>query len=135
MLDMSVDAPTPSDAASFMERWSRIWNGSDSDPELYMSLLHPGCVLDNPVNPITREELPQFMETLVAMIPDIRVVPVQWVATPDGVIFEWVNTGTLNGEPYEIRGVDHYTLQDGKGSYGISYFDPRPLLEAEPADG
>jgi hypothetical protein len=39
-----------------------------------------------------------------------------------------VNTGTLNGSPVEIRGVDRYTLRDGKATEGYSYFDPRPLL-------
>jgi SnoaL-like domain len=116
----------------FVERWSRVWNGPDSDPELYLSLLHPGCRLTNPMSPITREELPQFMGSILAMVPDIRVVPIQWAETAEGVVIEWLNTGTLHGEPFQIRGVDIYTLQDGKGSEGISYFDPRPLLRAAP---
>jgi ketosteroid isomerase-like protein len=70
------------------------------------------------------------------MIPDIRVVPIRWGETADGVFIEWRNTGTLDGTPFEIPGVDLYTLRDGKGSEGISYFDPRPLLEGQPtADG
>jgi hypothetical protein len=39
----------------------------------------------------------------------------------------------LGGTPFEIRGVDLYTLRDGKASEGVSYFDPRPLLRDEPA--
>jgi hypothetical protein len=120
-----------SDAKAFMEQWSQIWNGPASDPDLYMSLLHPGCVLTNPVNPITREQLPEFMKSVLAMVPDMRVVPTRWAETADGsVLFEWVNTGTLNGAPFEIRGADRYTLRDGKAFEGESYFDPRPLLEA-----
>jgi ketosteroid isomerase-like protein len=64
------------------------------------------------------------------MIPDIRVVPIRWGETADGVFIEWRNTGTLDGTPFEIRGVDLYTLRDGKGSEGISYFDPRMGAQA-----
>jgi hypothetical protein len=42
-----------------------------------------------------------------------------------------VNTGTLRGAPFELRGADRFTLRDGKGTEGYSYFDPRPLLEGE----
>ncbi len=53
------------------------------------------------------------------------------VQTSDGVLFEWVNTGSLNGAPFELRGADRYILRDGKGSVGYSYFDPRPFLEGQ----
>jgi hypothetical protein len=39
------------DAQSFVDRRSKVWNGRDSDPQLYMELLHEGCPLINPVNP------------------------------------------------------------------------------------
>lgn len=117
------------DAETFMTRWSTVWRGSDSDPEQYMELLHEGCPLINPLSPTTREDLPRFFESVLADVPDIRVVPIRWAETKDGsVLVEWVNTGTLHGSPMEIRGVDRYTLRDGKASEGYSYFDPRPLL-------
>jgi hypothetical protein len=31
------------DAESFVTRWSTVWQGADSDPELYMEFLHEGC--------------------------------------------------------------------------------------------
>jgi len=117
-----------SDAQSFVESWSRVWRGRDSDPELYMELLHEGCPLINPINAIRREDLPTFMGTFLEMEPDVRVVPTRWAETDDGVLFEWVNTGTLNGAAFELHGADRYTLRDGKGSEGYSYFDPRPFL-------
>ena len=120
------------DAESFVENWSRVWNGRDSDPGLYMSLLHEGCPMINPLSPTTREELPQIFESLLTLEPDIRVVPTRWAETADGsVLIEWVNTGTLNGVPFELRGTDRFTLWNGKASEGYSYFDPRPFLEGQ----
>lgn len=120
-----------SDAESFVDRWSKVWRGADSDPHLYMKLLHEGCPLINPIDEIGREDLPGFMKAVLEMEPDIRVVPTRWAETDDGVLIEWVNTGTLNGAPVELRGADRYTLRDGKGAEGYSYFDPRPFVEGE----
>ena len=39
------------DAQSFVDRWSKVWNGRDSDPGLYMELLHEVVPLINPINP------------------------------------------------------------------------------------
>ena len=121
------------DAQSFVDSWSRVWRGRDSDPQLYMSLLHQGCVLINPLSAGTREDLPKIVEAFLAVEPDIRVVPTRWGETADGVLIEWVNTGTLHGPPFELRGADRFTLRDGKASAGYSYFDPRPFLEGQEA--
>jgi hypothetical protein len=98
------------DAQSFVDSWSRVWRGRDSDPQLYMSLLHQGCVLINPLSAGTREDLPKIVEAFLAVEPDIRVVPTRWGETADGVLIEWVNTGTLHGAPFELRGADRFTL-------------------------
>jgi hypothetical protein len=39
--------------------------------------------------------------------------------TADGVLIEWVNTGTLHGAPFELRGADRFTLRDGKAPEGF----------------
>lgn len=117
-------------AEEFVENWSRVWRGPDSDPQLYMELLHEGCRLINPISEIRREQLPGFMEALLAVEPDVRVVPTRWAETSDGVLIEWVNTGTLNGASLELGGADRYTLRDGKATEGVAYFDPRPFIEA-----
>jgi SnoaL-like domain len=119
------------DAQAFVESWSKVWHGRDSDPQRYMELLHEGCPLINPLNTVTREELPEFFEGVLAIEPDIRVVPTRWAETDDGVLIEWVNTGTLHGDPFELRGADRYTLRDGKATEGYAYFDPRPFLDAQ----
>ncbi|MGZ4173063.1 MAG: nuclear transport factor 2 family protein [Solirubrobacteraceae bacterium] len=120
-----------SDAKMFVDGWSKVWDGPNSDPELYMNLLHEGCPLINPFNEIKREDLPEFMKGVLEMEPDIRVEPVRWAETDDGVLIEWVNRGTVNGTPFELYGADRYTLRDGKGVAGSAYFDPRPMLSAQ----
>jgi hypothetical protein len=133
--NIETEVTEMTEAGAFVEKWSTVWRGSDSDVELYMQVLHEGCPLINPLNPTTREDLPQFFESVLDVVPDIRVVPTRWSETEDGsVLIEWVNTGTLDGSPIEIRGVDRYTLRDGKATEGYSYFDPRPLLVG-PATG
>jgi ketosteroid isomerase-like protein len=117
-----------SDAASFVESWSEVWRGRDSDPRRYMELLHEGCPLINPISPGTREGLPAIFEAFLALEPDIRIVPTRWAETDDGVLIEWRNTGTLRGAPFELHGADRFTLRDGKASEGVAYFDPRPFL-------
>jgi hypothetical protein len=87
------------EAEAFVETWSKVWRGRDSDPQLYMQLLHEGCPLINPINPIKREDLPQFVEAVLEAETDIRVVPTRWAETADGsVLIEWLNTGTLQGD-------------------------------------
>lgn len=118
------------EAEAFVETWSKVWRGRDSDPQLYMGLLHEGCPLINPINPITREDLPKFVEAVLQAEPDIRVVPTRWAETADGsVLIEWLNTGTLHGARFELRGADRYTLKDGKATEGHAYFDPRRFLD------
>ena len=116
------------EARAFVDGWSKVWNGCDSNAGLYMDLLHEGCPLINPINPIKREDLPGFTTPVLEMEPDIRVVPVRWAATDDGVLIEWVNRGTVRGARFELYGADRYTLRDGKAAEGYSYFDPRPFL-------
>jgi hypothetical protein len=56
-------------AEAFVEKWSKVWRGPDSDPQLCMGLLHEGCPLVNPINQIKREDLPGFMTALLEMEP------------------------------------------------------------------
>ena len=126
---------TMSDARTFVENWLRVWR--DRDGQAYAELLHEDCVFDNPITRIPRDQLPQFVDSLLAVWPDHRITATHWAATSDGellhVLIEWVATGTLLGSPIELRGADRYTLRDGKVVEGAAYFDPRPVLERQQA--
>jgi hypothetical protein len=116
-----------SEARAFVDRWSRIW--ADHDGPGWPQLLHEGGVLRNPLGEVARADLPGYMEALVAMAPDHRIAATRWGETPDGVLIEWVMTGTLPGGPVEIRGADRFTLRDGRATEGIAYFDPGPWVD------
>jgi SnoaL-like domain len=121
-----------SGAQAFVETWGKVWRGRDSDPQPYMTLLHEGGVLVNPLGRGTREDLPQIMAGFLAQVPDVRVVPTRWAEAADGsVLIEWVGRGTKHGAPFELHGVDRFSFRDGKAFEGYSYFDPRPFLGAK----
>jgi ketosteroid isomerase-like protein len=122
---------TTADAQSFVDSWLRVWR--ERDGQAYAELLHEDCVFDNPITPIPRAELPRFVDSLLAVWPDHRIEATRWAATDDGVLIEWMATGTLAGSPIELRGADRYTLRDGKVAEGVAYFDPRPILERQQA--
>jgi ketosteroid isomerase-like protein len=128
---VTTTSTTMSDAQTFVQNWLRVWR--DRDGQAYAELLHEDCVLDNPITQIPREQLPQFVDSLLAVWPDHRITATRWAATDDGVLIEWVATGTLLGSPIELRGADRYTLRDGKVVEGVAYFDPRPVLERQQA--
>ena len=118
----------PGNAGTFVERWTAIWR--DHDGEGWPELLHEDGVLRNPIGELKRSDLPGYMAGLVASIADHRIRPLRWGATEDGVLIEWVMTGTRGGAPFEIHGADRFSLRDGRAVEGVAYFDPRPLLEA-----
>ena len=125
------DHTATSEAQSFVDNWLRVWR--ERDGHAYAELLHEDCVLENPISAIPRDELPKFVDSLLAIWPDHRIAATRWAATDDGVLIEWVATGTLPGGPIELRGADRYTLRDGKVAEGVAYFDPRRLLELQEA--
>jgi hypothetical protein len=71
---------TTADAQRFVEDWLRVWH--DRDGHAYADLLHEECVFDNPMGPITREQLPQFVDSLLAIWPDHRIEATRWEQPP-----------------------------------------------------
>jgi ketosteroid isomerase-like protein len=115
------------DHSRFVEQWSRIWRQHDGIG--WPELVHEGGVLRNPLGDVPRDRLAEQMASLVRMIPDHHIAATRWGETADGVLIEWVMRGTLPGGPFEIHGVDRFTLRDGRAVEGFAYFDPRPMLE------
>jgi hypothetical protein len=69
------------DAQSFLDRWSMVWNGPDSDPQLYMELAPArGVPLINPSTRQRAKACRSFIEAVLAVEPDIHVVLPQAVS-------------------------------------------------------
>ena len=121
------------EAETFVQDWERAWR--ERDGQAYADLLHDGCVLENPWSPVTRDELPAFVDAMLATMPDHRIAAVRWGETSDGVIIEWHLTATLPGGPIDLRGADRFTLRDGKAVDGVAYCDPRQFNELQAVAG
>lgn len=115
-------------AQSFVQEWARIWR--EHDGENWPQMFHEGFVARNPLGDVQREQLPAFMANLLSSMPDHAIRLTHWAATTDGVLLEWIMTGTLPTGPIEISGVDRFTLKGGKSTDGAAYFDPRPMIQA-----
>lgn len=121
-----------SEAEAFVEQWSRIWR--EHDGVAWQDLLHPECVLRNPLGQVTRADLPGYMANLVRGVPGHGLAATRWGETADGVLIEWSMTGTFAGRAVEIRGADRFTLRDGRATEGFAYFDPAPMGGISPAE-
>jgi hypothetical protein len=119
-----------SEAREFFEQWSRIWR--EHDGKGWPRLLVDGAVLRNPMGVVPRAHLPAYMASLVASMPDHKIEPIRWAETADGILIEWVMTGTLRGSSVEIRGADRFTLRGSQAVEGVAYFNPAPLLNSAP---
>lgn len=126
----SADA-SQHDGAAFVENWSQVWR--DHDADRWVNLLHADGVLRNPFGELKRDDLPGYMAGLVSGIADHAISPLAWGTTPDGVLIEWLMTGRLGERPLEVRGVDRFTLRDGRIVEGVAYFDPAPFQAPAPA--
>lgn len=126
MTTTDAENATSPEVASFVEAWTAVWR--DHDGQRWPTLLHEDGVLRNPFGELSRAELPGYMDGLVATISDHRIAPLSWRPTPDGVLIEWLMTGSVGAVPLEIRGVDRFTLRDGLVVEGVAYFDPAPLV-------
>ena len=115
------------EAETFVDNWARVWR--DHDGHAYAAMLDEDCVLRNPIATMTREQLPQFVETLLKVWQNHSIRATHWAHHGDDVMIEWVATGRLPKGEIELRGTDRFTLRDGKVCDGVSYFDPRRFFE------
>jgi ketosteroid isomerase-like protein len=115
------------EAKMFVDNWSKAWR--DHDGHAYAAMLHDDCVLRNPIATTTREQLPQFVESLLQVWQNHSIRATHWAHQGDDILIEWVATGRLPKGEIELRGTDRFTMREGKVSDGVSYFDPRRFLE------
>jgi limonene-1,2-epoxide hydrolase len=117
----------PADAQSFVERFTAMWR--DPQPDTFSDLFHEDGTLFHPTMeaPIGREAVPEYVNRLKALAPDIRLEVRNWAASGDVVLIEWTITATYGGEQMEVEGADRFTLRGDRAVEGVAYFDTLAL--------
>jgi hypothetical protein len=116
-----------SDAERFVERFREIW--SEPDPERYRDLwtddgvlLHPGME-----EPLPWHGIADYVRSILEIAPDLRLRVERWAAGEGFVLIEWTITATFRGEAVAWSGVDRFSLDGDRATYGVAYFDTLPL--------
>lgn len=115
-------------AADFAARFAEFW--AAPSPERLDAVLAPQVRLVAPMTPATDtlEEGKRTFADLLELIPDLTAEVHRWGATADGVLIEFVLTGTTGGRPISWHAVDRFVLdEDGLATERISYFDSAPI--------
>lgn len=111
---------------SFVEAFEEAWR----DPKTrFVELFHPeGTLLQQGMEkPIPRDEIPDHITRVLALLPDMRVEPKHWAESGDIVLIEWSASGTFAGQAVTWGGASRFTLRDGLVLEEIAYFDTLPL--------
>lgn len=115
----------------FLARFAAAW--SRRDGRAFVALWHPDGLLHSPLynRPIRGNEFEAITTLIAEQAPDQvwQLLDWTWRSAPDGavVIIEWQSTRVLQGKRFDWRGVDKFTLRNGRIAEEIVYFDSAPL--------
>lgn len=117
---------TQSDAARFVELFSRLW--AEPDPERFADLFHPNGGFRHPGGrTVTREQNADYWRRVLSRMPDLKLHPTAWATSGDWVFIEWSASATLAGRKIEWAGVTRFVLRGDRAVEGVAYFDPSQL--------
>jgi len=122
---------TESDIADFVVRFADAW--ARRDGQRFLDLWHPDGLLYSPLydRPVKGTEFGTLTALIAKLAPDQVWQLIDWTWRPkaDGaiVIIEWQSTRVIDGQRFDWRGVDKFTLRDGKIAEEIVYFDSAVL--------
>ena len=118
------------DAEKFVQRFTELWAAPQPDDYATLwhadgTLLHPGMAA-----PIGADEIPGYVERLLAALPDITLTPKSWAAQGAVVLIEWTITATFRDRKVSWDGADRFTLRGDRAVEGVAYFDTLPIWRA-----
>jgi steroid delta-isomerase-like uncharacterized protein len=70
-----------------------------------------------------REAVRELIESLLTLVPDLRFQPRRVHFGAEHFVSEYVMSGTVEGKPFAIAGVDVMTMRDGLVSRKDTYLD------------
>ena len=117
---------------AFLTAYLENWN---AEGDRLAELFHPGGTLEGPgqEKPWSVEETAQFVASVKAGMPDVRIRILEWANRGDQLFTEWEMAGTLGGRRLAWRGINRNRLQGAATLGAVSYWDRIGLLEkAEP---
>lgn len=134
---------TDTDVQGFVTRFAAAW--ATRDPEAFLALWHPDGTLHSPLHdrPVLGKELGRLTELVRETAPDHVWQLLDWTTRGDIVVVEWQATRTAGGRRMDWRGVDKFTLREGRIVEERVYMDtaamraarslawPEPLIRLE----
>jgi SnoaL-like domain len=122
---------TEADVSQFVTRFAAAWAARDG--QAFLELWHPEGLLHTPLlnAPLKGSDLGHLNEVQKQQAPDHvwQLLDWAWRGTLRGavVIVEWQATRVIGGNRFDWRGVDKFTLIDGKIMEERVYQDTAPL--------
>ncbi len=119
------------DVIQFVKKFAAAWVTRNGDA--FLALWHADGLLHTPLleGPIKGSDLPRLNEVQKHVAPDLvwQLLDWGWQPTADGaiVMIEWQTTRVHEGKRFDWRGVDKFTLRDGKIVEERVYQDTAPL--------
>lgn len=121
-----LQAPTREEVTrQVVERFNDALNRQDLAAVL--SLLHDDTVFEN-TSPqpdgtryVGRDAVAAFWRTWMAGNPGARFETEEMIVTGDRAVVRWVYRKLRQGQPWHLRGVDVFTVRDGKVLAKLSY--------------
>jgi ketosteroid isomerase-like protein len=121
---------TDAETQDFVARFAAAW--ATRDGAAFLALWHPDGVLHSPLydRPVAGKEMGRLTEQVTQAAPDLVWQLLDWSARGDVVVVEWQSTRTAGGKRLDWRGVDKFTLKDGKIVEERVYMDTAVLRAA-----
>jgi ketosteroid isomerase-like protein len=111
----------------FVERFALAWR--DPQPETFAELFTEDGTLFHPTmeHEIPRAEVPNYVQRLKSLAPDVKLQVKDWAACGAVVLIEWVISATFAGAHVELKGADRFTLRADRAVEGVAYYDTSAL--------
>ena len=110
-----------------MEAFTAAWR--TRDPTAFEALWHPDGALRWPFTgrAIAGAEIGRLNDMLAAQAPDLVWTLIGWTWRNDVVVVEWENSRGTGDTRVSWRGVDKFTLRNGRIAEEVVYTDTAPL--------
>jgi ketosteroid isomerase-like protein len=122
---MAAHAPTVSSTVDVVNRFNEAINRHDA--AAVAALLTDDTVFENtgPVPDGTRivgkAAVAAFWEKWIAANPDAKFEAEEVIVAGDHCTVRWIYRKMRNGEPWHLRGIDVFTVRDGKIASKLAY--------------